>query len=218
VVDARPTRSHWSTPRSPLQSARKERSHEGRSRRRMAGPERTAVRIRTVVPALAIASSLLAAQERSPRQVEWLHYGGDPGGTKFSSLSDVNTANVCRLPGAWQWKHWETPLDAFGTTPGFFESTPLMADGVLYVTTPYNSIAALDADTGKERWRSDGEAHTRGQTLSGSGWKLRGTAYWRNGNDLRLFLNSRHRLFALDARTGKPIHSFGANGGVSLAH
>ena len=78
------------------------------------------MRIRTVVPALAIATSLLAAQERSPRQVEWLHYGGDPGGMKFSSLSDVKTANVGRLSVAWQWKHWETPLDAFGTTPGFF--------------------------------------------------------------------------------------------------
>jgi quinoprotein glucose dehydrogenase len=174
------------------------------------------VRIRTVVPALVIAGSLLAAQERSPRQVEWLHYGGDPGGMKFSSLSDVKTANVGRLSVAWQWKHWETPLDAFGTTPGFFESTPLMIDGVLYVTTPYNSIAALDADTGKELWRFDGEAYKLGQILSGSGWKLRGTAYWRNGNDLRLFLNSRHRLFALDARTGKPIPSFGANGVVSL--
>ena len=69
----------------------------------------------------------------------------------------------------------------FGTTPGFFESTPLMIDGVLYVTTPYNSMAALDAETGKELWRFDGEAYKLGQILSGSGWKLRGTAFWRDG-------------------------------------
>ena len=159
---------------------------------------------------------MLLAQERSSRQVEWLYYGGDPGGAKFSSLTDINAGNVQRLAVAWQWKHWETPLAEFGTTPGFFESTPLMIDGVLYVTTPYNSMAALDAETGKELWRFDGEAYKLGQILSGSGWKLRGTAFWRNGGELRVFLNSRHRLFALDARTGKPISSFGTNGITSL--
>jgi quinoprotein glucose dehydrogenase len=55
-----------------------------------------------------------------------------------------------------------------------------------------------------------------GQILSGSGWKLRGTAVWRDGGKLRLFLNSRHRLFSLDAQTGKPVASFGDNGAVSL--
>src|SRR5688572_12965846 len=170
------------------------------------------------ITALAVISAgvLLVAQEPSSRQVEWLHYGGDPGGAKFSQLTDITAANVERLEVAWQWKHWETPLAEFGTTPGFFESTPLMIDGVLYVTTPYNSIAALDAETGKELWRFDGEAYKLGQILSGSGWKLRGTAFWRDGAQLRLFLNSRHRLFALDARTGKPISSFGTNGITSL--
>jgi quinoprotein glucose dehydrogenase len=91
-----------------------------------------------------------------------------------------------------------------------------MIDGVLYVTTPYNSIAALDAETGKELWRFDGEAYKLGQILSGSGWKLRGTAFWRDGGKLRLVLNSRYRLFLLDARTGKPVPSFGDNGTVSL--
>ena len=77
-------------------------------------------------------------------------------------------------------------------------------------------MAALDAETGKELWRFDGEAYKLGQILSGTGWKLRGTAFWREGGALRLFLNSRHRLFALDARTGKPISSFGTNGVASL--
>jgi quinoprotein glucose dehydrogenase len=91
-----------------------------------------------------------------------------------------------------------------------------MLDGVLYVTTPYNSIAALDAETGKELWRFDGEAYKLGQLLSSSGWKLRGTAFWRDGANVRIFLNSRHRLFALDAKTGKPIPSFGNGGWVPL--
>ena len=84
--------------------------------------------------------------------------------------------NCRKLQVAWQWKHWETPLKEYGTTPGQFESTPLMVDGTLYVTTPYNSLAALDAETGAEKWRFDGHAYELGQLLSGSGWKLRGTA------------------------------------------
>ena len=166
--------------------------------------------------------SLLAARAQSrpalgERQrvegppVEWLYYGGDPGGTKYSTLSDVNAANVQQLKLAWQWKHWETP-----PAPGFFESTPLMIDGVLYVTTPYNSLAAVDAESGKELWRFEGKAEDVGPLLSASGWKLRGTAFWRDGGRLRLFLNSRHRLFSLDAQTGKPVSTFGSGGAVSL--
>jgi quinoprotein glucose dehydrogenase len=157
------------------------------------------------------AGSLLAAQGQSSRQVEWLYYGGDPGSARYSPLTDINRGNIQRLSVAWQWKHWETP-----PAPGYFESTPLMIDGVLYVTTPYNSIAAVDAETGKERWRFDGKAETIGPLLSASGWKLRGTAFWRDGDRLRLFLNSRHRLFSLDAETGAPVSSFGNGGTVSL--
>jgi len=170
-----------------------------------------------ILSLLLAAPLVLTPQGReSSRQVEWLYYGGDPGGSRYSPLADINAENIGRLQVAWQWKHWETPLEQYGTTPGFFENTPLMIDGVLYVTTPYNSIAALDAESGKELWRFDGEGYKLGQVLSGSGWKLRGTAFWRDGGKLRLFLNSRHRLFSLDAQSGKPVSSFGDNGVVSL--
>ena len=163
------------------------------------------------------AAALVAAQAQTPPPpVEWRHYSGDPGGTRASSLADVSAKNVSQLEVAWQWKHWEAPLEAYGTTPGQFESTPLMVDGTLYVTTPYNSVAAVDAETGQERWRFDGHAYELGQLLSASGWKLRGTSIWRDGDQLRIFLNSRHRLIQLDARTGLPVPSFGNNGTVSL--
>jgi quinoprotein glucose dehydrogenase len=181
--------------------------------------ERTVMKRRIWMAAAFIGASLavFAGQERdSARQTEWLYYGGDPGGARYSTLTDINTENIQKLQIAWQWKHWETPLDEYGTVPGFFEATPLMIDGVLYVTTPYNSISALDAETGKELWRFDGEAYKLGQLLSASGWKLRGTAFWRDGGKLRIMLNSRHRLFSLDAQTGKPDPSFGNGGQVSL--
>jgi quinoprotein glucose dehydrogenase len=78
-------------------------------------------------------------------------------------------------------------------------------------------IAALDAETGRELWRFDGAAYELGQLLSGSGWKLRGTAVWRDDRGrLRLLLNSRHRLFMLDVLTGKPVTTFGNGGAVPL--
>ena len=178
----------------------------------------TPLRISVLLIAAALALSPQGgAPSRQPSlQVEWLYYGGDPGNSKYSPLTDVNGGNIQRLQIAWQWTHWETPLPEYGTAPGFFENTPLMIDGVLYVTTPYNSIAAVDAETGKELWRFDGEGYKLGQVLSASGWKLRGTAFWRDGGKLRMFLNSRHRLFSLDAQTGKPVVSFGDNGVTSL--
>ena len=167
---------------------------------------------------LALAASIAAlAQQQTARQVEWPYFGGDQGGLRHSPLTDINASTVARLRPAWQWKHWETPLADHGTTPGQFEATPLMIDGTLFVTTPYNSIAALDAETGRELWRFDGAAYELGQLLSGSGWKLRGTAVWRDAQGrLRLLLNSRHRLFMLDAITGKPVTTFGNGGAVSL--
>jgi quinoprotein glucose dehydrogenase len=167
-----------------------------------------------ILPVLICAAVLVFAQ--ASRQAEWLYYAGDQGGSKYSPLSDINSSNVQGLRIVWQWKHWETPLAEFGTTPGFFEATPLVIDGVLYVTTPYNNIAALDAESGRELWRFDGEGYKLGQLLSASGWKLRGTAFWRNNGRLYIFLNSRNRLFALDAKTGEAVHTFGNNGEVPL--
>ena len=164
---------------------------------------------------VAVVGMLSTVRGQSP-QVEWAHYANDAGGTRYSQLTDIDAAKLPKLEVAWQWKHWETPLKEYGTTPGQFESTPLMVDGTLYVTTPYNSLAALDAETGAEKWRFDGHAYELGQLLSGSGWKLRGTATWRDGGQLRIFLNSRHRLVQLDAATGKPVAGFGSNGAVSL--
>jgi len=98
---------------------------------------------------VALSGAVVLGQGRdASKQVEWLYYGGDQGGMKFSTLADITPQNISQLKIAWQWKHSETPLEQYKTVPGFFESTPLMIDGVLYVTTPYNNIAAVDAERG----------------------------------------------------------------------
>jgi len=174
--------------------------------------------------AILVSGSILAAQQGSSRQVEWLYYGGDQAGTKFSPLADINPENVQRLKIAWQWHHWDVPMPGMtskdgvssaGTIPMAFENTPLMADGVLYATTPYNNAAAVDAETGKELWRRDNEAYRLGP-IPASGYKHRGGAFWKDGNKLRVFVNTRNRLFSLDALTGKLVDSFGDNGSISL--
>jgi len=131
-----------------------------------------------IVAGIAVCLSPAAAQRgEQSRQVEWPYYGADQGGIKYSPLTDIGPENVGRLKIAWQWKHFDVPLEQYDTAPGQFEAVPLMLDGVLYVTTPYNNVAALDAETGKELWRFDGEGYKLGQLLSASGWKLRGTAF-----------------------------------------
>jgi len=151
---------------------------------------------------------------------EWPSYGGEPGETHYSKLSSINRENVRGLQPAWEWKTGETPLPEFKTTPGAFEATPLMIGGVLYVSTPYNKVVALDATTGAVRWSYDPKAYIEGQVPNGTGFVHRGVAAWRDRKTgkLRILMNSRAHLISLDAETGKPVADFGDNGIVNLVN
>ncbi|MEZ5289255.1 MAG: PQQ-binding-like beta-propeller repeat protein [Vicinamibacterales bacterium] len=162
-----------------------------------------------------LATAFVAA--RQPAMQEWPVYGGDPGGTKASPLADVNRDNVSGLAIAWEWRPGDAPLEDFGTRPGNFQNTPLMIDNVLYVSTPYNRVVALDAETGTEKWSYDPRAYADGQPPNGTGFVHRGLAAWRDDGKLRLFLNSRYRLICLDAETGRPVDAFGDHGVVDLS-
>ena len=150
--------------------------------------------------------------------MEWPYYGGDQGGSKYSTLSDINTSNVSRLHEAWMWKTGEAPLEKYGTRPGMFENTPLMIDSVLYLSTPYNKVVALDAETGATLWSYDPKTYEDGQPANGTGYVHRGVAAWRDGGKLRIFMNTRYRLICLDAKTGQPQQTFGDNGIVDTSH
>src|SRR6266545_1562388 len=171
----------------------------------------------------AFASLLVAvvvAAAPAPKEGEWPFYGGDQGGSKFSTLADVNTTNVGRLGAVWEWSPREKALEKFGTRPGSFQGTPLMIDNVLYLSTSYNRIVALNAETGVELWAYDPKAYEDGQPPNGTGFVHRGVAAWRDvnaGNKLRIFINSRYHLICLDAATGRPLESFGQNGSVDLS-
>ena len=158
---------------------------------------------RTAALACLIVGSVLAVPQGQSPQVEWPVYGGDPAGSKYSPADEITSRNTQRLQIAWQWEHGEKPLAEYGTVPYRFENQPLMVDGVLYVTTPYNNAAALNAETGKELWRFESGAVKLGG-IPGTGFKHRAPALWRDrndGNKLRVLLNTRNQLFSLDAQT-----------------
>lgn len=156
----------------------------------------------------------------SQREVagDWPVYGGDPAATRYSTLAEINRANVSSLAVAWTWQPQETGLKEYGTEPGTFQNTPLMIDGVLYVSTPYNRVVALDAASGTEQWRYDPEPFKDGQPPNGTGFVHRGVSAWRDESGaLRIFVASRYRLISLDARTGRPVTTFGREGVVDLS-
>jgi quinoprotein glucose dehydrogenase len=153
---------------------------------------------------------------------QWPYYAADQGASHYSPLDQITPANVQRLAIAWEWKPNEKILPEFGTRPGAFQNTPLVIDGVMYLSTPYNQVAALDPTTGKELWRFDPKAYEDGQPPNGQGFAHRGVVAWRDNSAagkgaLRIFLNARYKLIQLDAKTGTPVASFGKDGIVDLS-
>jgi quinoprotein glucose dehydrogenase len=157
-----------------------------------------------------------ATHTQSRSMQEWFVYAADAGATHYSPLSDINRATVGRLRPVWEWKPGEDAIAEYATRPGMFENTPLMIGNVLYLSTPYNRVVALDAETGVQLWSYDPKAYAAGQPPNGTGFVHRGVAAWRDGGRLRIFMNSRTRLICLDAETGQPVESFGDRGVVDL--
>ena len=158
--------------------------------------------------------------DRAAREQDWPFYGGDQGGTKYSPLTEISASTAPRLKIAWEWSPREKALPQFGTRPGNFQATPLMIDNVLYLSTPYNRVVALNAESGAELWSFDPKAYEDGQPPNGTGFVHRGVAAWRDradGNKLRIFINSRYHLICLDAATGKPVDRFGTHGVFDLS-
>ena len=162
-----------------------------------------------------------AATAGAQLSVDWSAWGGDAGAQKYSSLADVHRGNVARLQIAWTWEAKESPIPAstgqLPARPGQFQASPLAINDTLYFPTPYNRVIALDGHTGRELWSYDPQVWKEyGQPSNGTGFVHRGVASWTDGRERRILLNSRWRLIALDAKTGKPIPSFGNNGEVDL--
>src|SRR5438874_4823500 len=132
---------------------------------------------------LSVASSA-SAQDAG----EWPFYGGDQGATKYSTLSDISRTNVAQLKLAWSWATGETPKDQPRARPGNFQATPLMIGDTLFLSTSYNRVVALDANTGALLWEYDPKAYAAGQPPNGTGFVHRGVATWTDGRQRRIFM------------------------------
>src|SRR5688572_22267119 len=99
---------------------------------------------------LLLVAVVLTVAAQSSRQLQpWPAYAADHAATHYSPLTDITPANVSQLAVVWEWAPGEKAVQEFGAQPGNFQNTPLMIDNVLYVSTMYNRVVALDADSGK---------------------------------------------------------------------
>ena len=157
-------------------------------------------------------------------QTDWPIYGHDPGGLQYSPLKSIDTKNVSKLQVAWTYdtRPAAAPAPATVTPPAeapppraaalrgrASQATPLMVGGMLYLSSPYNRIVALEPETGKKIWEYESEFAPSG----------RGIAYWAGDETLppQIVVGTMNGwLFTLNAKTGKLTTSFGDNGKVNL--
>ena len=154
-----------------------------------------------------IASLLLVGQNGNG---DWANIGNDKGAMRYSELSQINLKTVKNLKVAWTYHSGEEAKS--GST---VECTPIVINGVMYITTVKLKVVALNAATGHEIWSYDPFA--KGVAAKGVN---RGVAYWSDekpdGTRRIIYSTNDGRLISLDAKTGIPDEPFGNHGVVDL--
>jgi quinoprotein glucose dehydrogenase len=164
--------------------------------------------VSALLTALVISASSGMAQQGA-RGGEWRSYAGEAGSSRYAPYDQINRDNVKNLQMAWSWR-----FDNFGG--GTSETTPIMANGILYFTVgPRRNVIAVNPGTGETlwMWRPD-----EGARFDQAPRKVgRGVAYWTDGTDARIItVTPGFQLVALNAKTGLPVREFGKDGSVDL--
>jgi quinoprotein glucose dehydrogenase len=155
-----------------------------------------------------------AAPAAFPADADWLHYGNDAGGSRYSALAQINAANVDRLKIAWTYHVGPAPAGARAS----LQVTPLKVGDSVFLCSGFNDVIALDAETGKQRWRFAARSDPAGVF----GGTCRGVTYYRVPGATgpcaeRIYTATVDaRLIALDSRTGSLCPGFGNGGKVDL--
>ena len=184
-------------------------------------------RLTAVALPLLVIAGCTRARPGSPQasrdaDVGWSHYGGDAGGMRYSASEQIDRTNVARLQLAWSYRTGALQRETALIRKATFESTPILVEGRLYLTTPYSHVIALDPRTGTRLWEYDPQVNL-GQNYSEVA--SRGVSAWRDPRapisqscSLRIFSGTLDgRLIALDGVTGRPCVDFGSRGQVNLA-
>lgn len=154
---------------------------------------------------------LAAACSSTTRNVDWPAYA-NAGGTRYSSLAEIDRTNVSKLEVAWTYHTGETTFAKDSEQKSTFEVTPIVVDGTMYLSTGFNRVIALDAATGQQKWIYEPLVD---RSADYSEVTSRGVAYWSKGK--RIFEGTIDaRLIALDAATGALAKEFGVRGTVDL--
>jgi len=187
------------------------------------------IRVFAILLLLPFSSSLTLAQQpvaasELPAAASdgWNSYGGDPGGSRYSSASQISRENVAQVKVAWTFHTGALQLETRLIRKAAFESTPILFDNKLFLTSPYDKVFALDPATGEKIWDFDPHVDL---TRNYSEVTSRGVSPWRDRKAksgqpcaLRIFLGTLDaRLIALDAETGKPCIDFASAGTFDLS-
>ncbi|MBN8831984.1 MAG: PQQ-binding-like beta-propeller repeat protein [Sphingomonadales bacterium] len=158
--------------------------------------------MRRAIALLLGAAMLAPAAQADVPPGDWPRYARDPGGTRFSPLSQINDRNVRRLDTAWSFLVRPEGGGAIVTS-----ATPIAVEGTLYLPIG-NAVVALEGDSGREIWR---------HPVKG-GLARRAVSYWPGDKSHapRIFFSNGPNLYALDARTGALLSDFGQGGAVAL--
>ena len=143
---------------------------------------------------------------QSPQNHDWPVYKADSHSSSYSSLDQIDKTNVSRLELAWEFRT--------GDTDHTIECSPIVVDGVMYVTSPMLDLIALNAATGDVIWRFN--PSDNGGTRQDGNRVNRGVAYWEDGADRRIYYAAGTHLFAVDASTGTSFTGFGDAGNIDL--
>src|SRR5262245_32322357 len=159
---------------------------------------------------LAVVGTAQKSNSRSA-DADWPMFNRDLAGTRFSPLTQINTANVTKLTEAWSYKlrpHDGKPLTGQSANEMFQEITPIVVNGIMYLPAA-NRVVALEPETGKEIWSYE---LPQGQA------SFRGVSYWPGdrSNPPRIFFTTARKLAAVNALTGEPSTGFGNNGVLDL--
>ncbi len=164
---------------------------------------------------LALLTATLATQPLHA-QDDWRHWGRDAGNQRHSPLTQIDVDNVSTLVPAWRYE-----MTKVGVPSRPSQSTPLLVDGVLYLSFPYYRVVALEPETGDEIWEytAPGDWNSPEHQLHWTGGSMRGLAYWE-GDDRTppqiVFGTEEGELISLNAATGLPNPRFGSDGFVDL--
>ena len=161
------------------------------------------------------------SQAPSASEAGWPTYGNDPGGMRYSSATQIDRTNVARLKVAWTCRTGANDTPTRLIKKAAFEATPILVNGVLFLSTPYNHVIALNAQLGAKLWEYDPQVNLQ---RNYSEVASRGVSAWRDSKaksgqpcSLRIFAGTLDaRLLALDAASGKPCADFGTKGEIDL--